>query len=65
MTVWISEDGYTAELPSELNPETLREALEKIRDFDAYQGGPIALRETPTTQAMRNIAIEAVGQKSQ
>lgn len=37
-----------------------REALEAILTFDAFQGGPIAPRENPTTQAMRNIAGEAL-----
>jgi hypothetical protein len=36
------------------------EALEMIRDFDAYQGMPIAPVENPTTKAMRRIAKEAL-----
>jgi hypothetical protein len=36
------------------------EALREIRDYDAFQGGPIAPRENPTTTAMRRIAEEAL-----
>jgi hypothetical protein len=36
--------------------ETAVEALVAIADFDAFQGGPIAPRETPTTNAMRELA---------
>lgn len=41
--------------------DMLLDALEAIRDYDAFQGGPIALRENPTTTAMRRIAAEALG----
>lgn len=36
------------------------EALVEIEHYDAYQGGPIAPRENPTTTNMRRIAREAL-----
>ena len=41
--------------------ERYERALEAIRTYDAFQGGPIAPRENPTTAAMRRIAAEALG----
>jgi hypothetical protein len=38
----------------------LHSALKQIRDYDAFQGGPIAPRDNPTTAAMRRIAADAI-----
>ncbi len=38
----------------------LRTAVERIRDYDSFQGGPIAPRATPTECALRSIAKEAL-----
>lgn len=39
----------------------MEEALAQIAEFDAFQGGPIAPRENPTSLGMRRIAREALG----
>lgn len=39
----------------------LRIALERIRDYDSYQGGPIAPQPTPVESALRKIASDAIG----
>jgi hypothetical protein len=44
----------------EAERDRLREALRQIRDFDPFQGSPIAPRATPTEDAMRRIAAEAL-----
>lgn len=37
-----------------------RSALEAIRDYDSFQGGPIAPRANPVENAMRELAGSAL-----
>lgn len=53
-------DQVCGRCEKELKLRPVMEALEAIRDFDAFQGGPIAPRETPTSTAMRDIARSAL-----
>lgn len=41
--------------------EMYRDALVAIRDYDSFQGGSIAPRPTPTEDALKRIAREALG----
>jgi len=53
-------DGWPTTYVDEADYRTLEAALVAIRDFDAFQGMPVAPRENPTTSGMRRLAREAL-----
>lgn len=48
-------------VPAGSSYDRFRAALTAIARFDAFGGGPVAPRETPTSKAMREIADGALG----
>ena len=60
VTGWIGPGGREAWAEFVKAATKHEQALRKIAYFDEFQGMPIAPRETPTTKAMRQIALEAI-----